>query len=164
MRDLTIRPARPDDLAPLTQRLGQERFFADRLDRQSNGRGVLLTAWHDGMVIGDVYLWLEPAEEQEIREHLPGTALVTHLEVHGDHRRLGAATRLLLAAEQLLALKGYEEVALVVEVTNRAVSTVYRRLGYQEWPNPSVKCYIPSDLDQHRHVEICNVMIKTLAG
>ena len=164
MRDLTIRPARPDDLTPLTRRLGQGRFFADRLDRQSRARGVLLTAWHAGLVIGDVYLWLEPAEEPEIREHLPGTPLVTHLEIHPEHRRIGVGTSLIGAAEQLLTAKGFDEVALAVEVNNRAAAKLYTRLGYQEWPHPPVKCYSPGDVNGHRLVEICNVMVKPLAG
>lgn len=164
MRDLTIRPARPDDLTSLIQRLGQARFFADRLDRQTDQRGVLLTAWRAGLVIGDVYLWLEPAEEPEIREHLPGTPLVTHLEIHPEHRRQGVGTSLIGAAEQLLTVAGHDQVALAVEVTNRAAAKLYTRLGYQEWPHPPVKCYSPGDDNGHRRVEICNVMVKPLAG
>lgn len=164
MRDLTIRPARPDDLTPLTRRLGQARFFVDRLDRQSMGRGVLLTAWHRGLVVGDVYLWLEPAEEPEIREHLPGTPLVTHLEIHPEHRRQGVGTSLIGAAEQWLADKGYDEVALAVEVTNRAAAKLYLRLGYQEWPHHLVECYSLGDHNGHRQREICRVMVKALPG
>jgi ribosomal protein S18 acetylase RimI-like enzyme len=164
MGDLTIRPARPDDLTSLTRRLGQDRFFADRLDRQSGGLGVLLTAWHRGLVIGDVYLWLEPAEEPEIREHLPGTPLVTHLEIHPEHRRMGVGTSLIGAAEQLLTREGFREVALAVEVNNHAAERLYRRLEYRQWPYPPVKCYSPGDVNGHRRVEICNVMVKTLTG
>lgn len=164
MRDLTIRPAQPDDLTSLTRRLGQARFFADRLDRQSDERGVLLTAWHGGLVIGDVYLWLEPAEEPEIREHLPDTPLVTHLEIHRDHRRMGVGTSLIGAAERLLTDGGFRRVALAVEVTNRAAARLYIRLGYREWPHPPVKCYSPGDVNGHRRVEICNVMVKPLTG
>ena len=87
MCGLRIRPARPGDLPSLVGRLGQEGYFADRLKREDAGRGVLLTAWRAGLVVGVVYLWLEPAEESEIRTHLPGTPLVTHLEIHPDHRR-----------------------------------------------------------------------------
>ncbi|MEV6236967.1 GNAT family N-acetyltransferase [Lentzea sp. NPDC051838] len=163
MRDLTIRPALPDDLASLTRRLGQDGYFADRLDRQSENRGVLLTAWHADVVIGDVYLWLEPAEEPEIREHLPGTPLVTHLEIHSEHRRRGLGTRLIGAAEELLTARGYDEVALAVELTNRAAAKLYDRLGYREWPHPPVKCYALGDHNGHRRAEICNVMVKPLA-
>lgn len=163
MLNLAIRPARRGDLASLTQRLGQRRFFADRLDRQDSGLGVLLTAWHEGVVVGDVYLWLEPAEEPEIREHLPGVPLVTHLEVHPDHRRQGLGTRILGAAERLLVSRGYSEVALAVEVSNTEAAKLYTRLGYQEWPHPQVKCYSPADRSGYRLVEICDVMVKELS-
>jgi GNAT superfamily N-acetyltransferase len=164
MRDLTIRPARPEDLTSLIRRLGQGRFFADRLARQRDERGVLLTAWHGGTVIGDVYLWLEPAEEPEIRTFLPGVPLVTHLEIHRDHRCLGAGTRLIRAAEQWLTRLGHAEVALAVEVNNRAAARLYTRLGYREWPHPPVTCYSPGDLNGHRRVELCFVMVKKLSG
>lgn len=163
MRDLIIRPAQSEDFASLTRRLGQGRYFADRLVRQRDDRGVLLTAWTGGTVIGDVYLWLERAEEPEIRTYLPDTPLITHLEVHRDHQRRGAGTRLIRAAEQFLVDRGYGEVALAVEVTNMAAAKLYTRLGYREWPHSSVKCYSPGDGNGHRRVEICNVMVKTLA-
>ncbi|ANZ39523.1 hypothetical protein BBK82_29220 [Lentzea guizhouensis] len=162
MGDLTIRPARPEDLGSLAERLGQDRYFADRLDRQSEGRGVLLTAWLDDLVIGNVYLWLEEAEEPEIRAHLPGTPLVTHLEIHRDHRRQGVGTSLIGEAERLLADRGHGEVALAVEVNNTAAAKLYLRLGYQDWGYSPVECYSPADENGHRDVEICDVMVKAL--
>ncbi|KOV88359.1 GNAT family N-acetyltransferase [Nocardia sp. NRRL S-836] len=163
MRDVTIRPARPEDLGSLAGRLGQDRFFADRLDRQSESRGVLLTAWRGGLVIGDVYLWLEPAEEPEIRRYLPETPLVTHLEIHRDHRRQGVGTSLIGAAERLLADRGHDEVALAVEIGNTAAAKLYTRLGYRDWGHSAVKCYSLADENGHRDVEICDVMVKALA-
>jgi GNAT superfamily N-acetyltransferase len=159
---LTIRPARPDDLTSLIQRLGQARFFADRLDRQSNKHGVLLTAWRDGLVIGDVYLWLGPAEEPEIREHLPRTPLITHLEIHPEHQRMGVGTMLIRAAEKLLVERGYDKVALAVELNNRVAAKLYDQLGYRDWAYQPIECYSLGDLNGHRRVEICNVMVKSL--
>jgi ribosomal protein S18 acetylase RimI-like enzyme len=164
MRGLRIRPAQPGDLPSLVGRLGQEGYFADRLKRQDADRGVLLTAWRTGLVIGVVYLWLEPAEEPEIRMHLPGTPLVTHLEIHPDHRRRGGGTSLIRAAEELLAHRGYAEVALAVEVNNIDAEKLYARLGYREWPHSLVDCFAPSDGHGHRAVEICKVLVKSLAG
>jgi GNAT superfamily N-acetyltransferase len=164
MHGLTIRPAQPEDLPSLARRMGQGQYFADRLDRQRTGRGVLLTAWRAGVVIGDVYLWLEPAEEPEIRTHLPGTPLVTHLEVHPDHQRLGAGTGLLLASEWLLARRGHGSVALAVEVGNDGAERLYTRLGFREWPHAWVKCYASSDGNGHRVAETCKVLVKSLPG
>lgn len=164
MRDLTIRPARPDDLGSLTRRLGQGRFFADRLARQSKGLGVLLTAWHADLVVGVVYLWLEDAEEPEILEHLPRTPLITHLEIHPEHRGMGVGTELIGEAERLLVSNGVREMALAVEVNNEAAARLYTRLEYREWPHGQVKCYSPGDLNGHRRVETCTVMVKSLTG
>lgn len=162
MRDLHIRPARFDDLAALTQSLGQEPFFTDRLDRQSRDLGVLLTAWRAGLPVGDVYLWLEPAEELEIRTHLPRTPLLNHVEVHKAHRGLGIGTNLVLEAEQMLALRKHRQVALAVEVTKPRLVKWYGRLGYVEWPHSEVTCYSHSDGNGIRKVEICRVLVKTL--
>lgn len=159
---MRIRPAQPEDLPSLARRMGQGQYFADRLDRQRKGRGILLTAWQAGMVIGDVYLWLEPAEEPEIRTHLPDTPLVTHLEIHPDHQRLGVGTSLLRASEWLLARRGYGEVALAVEVGNKGAERLYTRLGFREWPHSRVECRASGDGNGHRVVETCKVLVKCL--
>ncbi|MCR3748949.1 Acetyltransferase (GNAT) family protein [Lentzea californiensis] len=125
---------------------------------------MLLTAWQGDVVVGDVYLWLEEAEEPEIQAHLPGTPLLTHLEVHSDLRRKGVGTRLIRAAERLLAGRGYRDVALAVVVGNVDVERLYTRLGFQEWPHGHVKCYASSDGNGHRAAEICTVLVKDLTG
>src|ERR671930_1511936 len=99
MREVEIRQAQRGDLDILARTLGQRQFFADRLDRQDNERGVLLIAWAQGVPIGDVYLWLEKAEEPEIREYLPDVPLLTHLEVSPAHRNQGVGKLLIDKAE-----------------------------------------------------------------
>jgi ribosomal protein S18 acetylase RimI-like enzyme len=162
MSDLHIRPARAEDVAALVEELGQRRFFADRLERQASGRGLLLTAWQDDRPVGDVYLWLEPAEELEIRERLTGTPLLTHLEVHPALRQRGFGTELIRAAEHELADRGHDQVALAVEVTNHGAMRLYRRLGYEEWDHPPISCFALADDRGPRMVEICRVMVKQL--
>lgn len=163
MSDLRIRPAERTDLAALTEELGQRPFFTDRLNRQQDGRGLLLTAWLDNRPIGDVYLWLEPAEERPIRDHLPGTPLLTHLEIHPDHRKRGAGTMLIDAAEQALTDRGHEQVALAVEHRNQAAMRLYHRLGYREWPHSTVVCFALSDGDKPPVAETCRIMVKRLS-
>ncbi|KJK45098.1 hypothetical protein UK23_27120 [Lentzea aerocolonigenes] len=163
MSNLHIRPARPGDLGSLTRRLGQERFFADRLDRQADGRGVLLTAWCADVVVGVVHLWMEQAEEREIREHLPGVPLITHLEIHPDCRRTGVGTTLVQVAEKLLTAQGYDRIALAVGVGSADAGQLYARLGYRVWPHPPIRCCSVGDGHGHRQVEICNVLTKALA-
>jgi GNAT superfamily N-acetyltransferase len=162
MGNLHIRRARPTDLDVLIRELGQRRFFVDRFSRQATGLGMLLVAWRATRPIGIIYLWLEEAEEAELREHLPGTPILNHLEIHRDHRGGGTGTKLITAAERRLHKLGFEQVALAVEVTNRSAARLYTRLGYREWPHPTVKCYSLTDGRGQRHAEICRIMVKPL--
>ncbi len=164
MGNLHIRRARPADLGVLIRELGQRRFFADRFSRQARGLGALLVAWRDGRPIGVIYLWLEAAEEADIRRHLPGTPILNHLEIHADHRGGGIGTQLIEAAERRLYKLGFERVALAVEVTNGRAAELYMRLGYREWSHPTVMCYSLTDGRGQRHAETCRIMVKPLLG
>ena len=164
MGNLRIRRARPTDLEVLIRELGQGRFFDDRISRQKRGLGMLLTAWLGARPIGVLYLWLEKAEEAELRQHIPGTPILNHLEIHPDHRGGGTGTKLIKAAERRLRMLGFGEVALAVEITNRRAARLYARLGYREWPHSTVRCYSLTDGDSQGAVEICWIMVKTLNG
>jgi GNAT superfamily N-acetyltransferase len=133
-----IRPAARPDLPRLIAALRQPEYFADRLDRQAHDRGVLLVAWMADHPVGAVYLWLEPAEEPELRRHLPGTPLITHLEVRRPFRRRGVATALLNESHRYLSRCGHQQVALGVHLENRAALLLYHKLGYRQWPHPAV--------------------------
>jgi GNAT superfamily N-acetyltransferase len=94
-----VRPASDADLATLVAVLGERHFFTDRLARQQRGGGVLLVAWLDGRPVGEVFLACEPAEEPEVRRHLPGVPRLDHLEVVGPFQGRGIGTALIRAAE-----------------------------------------------------------------
>jgi GNAT superfamily N-acetyltransferase len=162
MGSLHIRRARSADLDVLIQELGQGRFFDDRICRQTKRLGVLLIAWWGDRPIGVIYLWLEDAEEVELREHLPGTPILNHLEIHPDHRNRGTGTKLIESAERRLRRLGFDKVALAVEITNGRAEQLYRRLGYEQWPHPNLRCFSLTDGDGERRVEICRIMVKTL--
>lgn len=165
MSDLEIRPARSDDLALLTQALGQSYFFADRLACQQDHRGVLFTAWKSGRPRGDVYLRLEPAEESEIRRYLPGVPFLTHVEVLEGYRNRGIGTRLIRAAERYLRELGHRRVGLAVEVSNTGAARLYRRLGYHRWEFAPVLCYsLLGATGTVRLAERCDVLVKPLSG
>lgn len=162
MGNVHIRRARPADLDVLIRELGRGRFFDDRICRQTKRLGMLLIAWRDDRPIGVIYLWLEDAEEAELREHLPGTPILNHLEIHPDHRSQGTGTKLIKAAERRLRRLGFDKVALAVEITNERAERLCQRLGYTEWAHPAVRCHSLADRDRERHVEICRVMVKPL--
>lgn len=144
--DLEIRPALPTDLTTLADALGDREFFADRIARQRGGRGVLLTAWEDSRPVGVVYVWLEPADEAEVRKYLPGVPLLHHLEVAAERRDHGIGTRLVKAAERVLLARGYDQVALAVELKNVGAARLYVRLGFRRWAHGRVVCYSETSL------------------
>lgn len=162
MDDPRIRRARAADYDVLVAELGQRRFFDDRFSRQANKLGMLLVAWRDDRPIGVIYLWLEDAEEPELREHLPGTPILTHLEIHPDHRGSGAGTALIQAAERRLRMLRYAQVALAVEIDNDGAARLYKRLGYEDWPHDTVQCLSLTDGDGERRIEICQIMVRRL--
>jgi ribosomal protein S18 acetylase RimI-like enzyme len=164
MSDVVIRPAQDADLAALVAMLADEDFFVDRLARQSAGHGVLLTAWKGDLPVGVVYLWLEPADEPELREHLPRVPLLNHIEVHPDHRNEGTGTLLLTEAENLLAVK-HDQVVLAVRTDNVDALRLYERLGYKEWPHSTVVCISMvrlADGSRKSCPERCYMLVKQL--
>jgi GNAT superfamily N-acetyltransferase len=156
-----IRKARADDLYALARSLGQWGFLIDRFDRQQAGLGELITAWSPaGRALGAVYLWLEQAEEPEIRDHLPDVPLLTHLEVAEPHRNRLVGTMLVTATEQKALAFGHTRLALAVWLGNPDAERLYQRLGYARWAHGQVHC---EDKFGDRNVEICNVLVKRLA-
>lgn len=163
--ELEVRPARHGDLPALATALGRPTLFADRLNRQRADLGLLLAAWLDGGPIGSVYLWWEPAEEPEIRQHLPGVPLLMQLEVLAGHRNRQVGSSLLVAAEHVLARRGHRRAALAVEVSNEAAARLYARHGFRQWDRPPVLCHTHEDLRAGGGpaTELCHILVKTLA-
>lgn len=162
MDKLHVRRARPGDLEALIRELGQAAVLDDRMSRQSKHLGMLLTAWRGNRPVGVIYLWLEDAEEAELQEHLPGVPILNHLKIHPNHRGRGIGTKLIKAAERRLRMVGFSQVALAVEMTNGRATRLYRRLGYEDWPHPPVRCYSLTDSTGERRVEICRIMVHAL--
>ncbi|WP_345568958.1 GNAT family N-acetyltransferase [Nonomuraea rosea] len=165
MGALEIRQAVHSELPAMVRSLGQWAYFSDRLTRQEAGHGLLLVAWDRGLAVGDVYVWLAPAEEPELRVHLPGVALLTHLEVLPRRRNRGIGSELLWSAEERLYAIGHEQVALGVGLDNDAAQRLYRRLGYVEWPYGEVATtevvYHP-DGGHELRPELCRIMVRQL--
>jgi GNAT superfamily N-acetyltransferase len=154
-----------DDLASLRLGLADDDvYYTDRLDRQHSGRGELLTAWFGIRPVGDVYLWFDPADEPEIRRHLPDVPLLQRARVAPEHRDKGIGTSLMMMAEDRLRLRGYERVALAVLSTNTSAARLYHRLGYQDWGHGLVSCS-PREAgrdETSNEVDICEILVKSL--
>lgn len=166
MTEPHVRPARLADLNSFAAALGDREFLTDRYERQRKGRGVLFLAWLDYRPAGDVYLWLEKAEEALIRWHLPGVPLIMHLEVHRELRNQGIGQALVGAVECHLAEQGHDRVALAVRTDNPDAARLYARLGYRDWGHGEVTCYALRPLAGGgvlEEPERCHVLTKDLA-
>lgn len=163
--DVEIRSGADGDLAALVAVLGQREYFSEHLARQRDGHGVLLVAWVGGRPVGDVFLAWTPADEPEIREHLPGVPQLTHLEVLDSVRRRGVGTALIHAAEDLARGSGHDRIALAVGLDNRNARRLYEHLGYVDWGQGTVVVsWVERDHDGPpvRSSEICDVLVKRL--
>jgi ribosomal protein S18 acetylase RimI-like enzyme len=159
-----VQPARYADLARLSD-MPDTGFFADRFERQKNGRGVLFIAWLHDEPVGDVYLWLEDAEESLLRKNLPGVALLTHLEVFPGYRDLGIGTRIIEVAERHLNGLGRRRAALAVRKDNERAARLYHRLGYTDWGHGLLVCFADVTCPGGRSgvaPELCHVLAREL--
>lgn len=167
MVGVKIQPAGDDDLRALARSLGNRNLFIERLARQKRGRGLLLVAWLGSEPVGTIYLWLEPAEEPEIRERLPGAPLLHHLLVQAAHQKRGVGRALIAAAEDHLYSLGHRIVALGVDPNNHAAIRMYERLGYVSWPYPPISTTFQMFLRNGERLSIgdlCLVLVKDLAA
>ncbi len=162
-----IRPAGPGDLSHLLSALGQEHYFADRLDRQAAGRGVLLVALIDSRPVGHVYLSLEPAEEEDLRRYLPGVPLLCHLEVLPELRSRGIGSAIMTTAEAELRRRGHRMVVLGVDLDNHRAAELYHRLRYRPWaygPVETTREVVRPDGRTERVPDKCRIFVKKLSG
>lgn len=165
MTGLNVRKADFDDLTSLEQAFGEPAYFADRFERQKNGRGVLFSAWFDRKAVGHAYLWLEEAEEPPIAQYLPGVPLLTHLRVLPEYRNRRFGTRLIAEVQDYLRLDGHWHVALATRTDNDEAIRLYQRLGYRDWGRGLVECVAvrtKPDGDVEYEAEECLVLIRRL--
>jgi GNAT superfamily N-acetyltransferase len=95
------------------------------LDRLDQPGGEWLVAWDDGTPVGHLHLdWrTDPPELQG-------------LFVDETHRRRGIAIRLSTEAENLVRVRGFDRIALDVDVDAPGPRALYEKLGYREKGTP----------------------------
>lgn len=160
-----VRTARAADVQSFIAAFGDRGFFVDRMNRQLRGKGTLFFAWLGTRPAGDVYVWLEEAEEPPIRWHLQGVPLLTHLEVQPDLRNRGIGRKLVDVAEQYLAGLGCDRVAMAVRTDNGDAARLYERLGYRDWGHGEIVCHAQRTLPGGGVLvepERCHVLVKYL--
>jgi ribosomal protein S18 acetylase RimI-like enzyme len=95
------------------------------LHRLDQDGGEYLVAWEDGIPIGHAHVdWRhDPPEVQDVF-------------VDEAHRRRGVASRLSASAENLVRERGFDTIALDVDVENTPARALYEKLGYRERGTP----------------------------
>jgi GNAT superfamily N-acetyltransferase len=95
------------------------------LSRLEQPGGEYLIAWEDGVPIGHAHLdWRhDPPELQDVF-------------VDEGHRRRGIAIRLSEAAEERIRERGFDRIALDVDVDAPGPRALYEKLGYREKGTP----------------------------
>jgi ribosomal protein S18 acetylase RimI-like enzyme len=114
---IEIRTLRSDELEVVDRYLP-----LNRLDQPG---GEWLVAWDGDEPVGHAHLdWrADPPELQDVFVAEP-------------HRRRGVAAALSGAAEELVRARGYDRIALDVDVDNAAARALYEKLGYRERGTP----------------------------
>ncbi len=137
---MAIRPATDADSPHF-----EDAFFADRVARQTSGRGVLLTSWNDMELIGHLYIRVEPPEQPAVRMALPAVPFIQAITITPQHQGNGHARDLVTAAERLLHTHGHTKVGIAVPVEHVDAARLFTRLGYREQPHSP---HLPA----HRHL------------
>ncbi|MFP6745351.1 MAG: GNAT family N-acetyltransferase [Alphaproteobacteria bacterium] len=149
MKDINIRPARPDDRALLldlltlfqdderaihpNRRPGVEIAEAAVAEiERDNGahNGITLIAERDGEVVGFVACH-DGHDDALIYEALRDHGYVSDIFVRHAHRGHGVGSALLDAAEDYLAKRGFIRVRLWVLVDNSHSRAIYEKRGYR---------------------------------
>jgi ribosomal protein S18 acetylase RimI-like enzyme len=109
-------------LSPAELELVDEQLPLHRLDQDG---GEYLVAWEDGVPVGHAHVdWRhDPPEVQDVY-------------VDEAHRRRGIAATLSEAAEELVRARGFDRIALDVDVENAPARALYEKLGYRERGTP----------------------------
>ena len=114
---IEIRPLAPDEIDAVDQQLP--------LHRLDQPHGEYVVAWEEGVPVGHAFVdWrADPPELQDV--YVPEA-----------QRRRGIAQQLSVAAEELVRARGYDRIALDVDVENTAARALYEKLGYREHGTP----------------------------
>jgi ribosomal protein S18 acetylase RimI-like enzyme len=162
--DVVIRPARPDDLPKLEWFGKYWRFrnlFRQTYADQQTGRRLMLVADAGGFPVGQVFIQFDANEPRYAdgrrRAYLYSLRVLEPFQGHG----LG--TRLIRAAEEVIAARGFDEVTIAVAKDNPNARRLYERLGYRVFAEDTgCWSFMDPDGQWQRVTEPCYVLEKHL--
>ena len=133
MLDVVVKPLMEDNLLLLNQAIRREPFtHYERYLSQCSGILNYLIAWCDGLPIGIVMVRWKGKSLPVLERRYPGCPHLIDLYVVAAYRGCGVGTRLMLAAEQAVRVRGYAHLGLSVALQNRRARDLYERRGYQD--------------------------------
>lgn len=120
------------------------------LRRGTGGSVQCLAATVAGVPVGKAVVDFGPCAGRSGIEFPPAGALIAELEVHPGFRGRGIGTRMVRAAEEVIARRGRSEARIAVDDDNLAARRLYERLGYrpvdsrraewvERWPDGRVR-------------------------
>ncbi len=121
-----------------------------RLEKKK-GSGYVLKACINERILGAVFLIL--VSEEELSPYSPGWWIFSLL-VNRRYRRLGIGEDLLHTALQEAKGRGAKEVNLMVAESNKAATSLYRKMGFQENSNPKVDALMEDELKRGKSKRI----------
>lgn len=161
--DIRIEPADEKDVLDCVASPADQRFFLDRI-RRGPGAGHAFLAFQGSVAVGHVYLRLEAAEEEQIRDLLPGVPLLERLRVFDPHRNQSVGRQLVAAVEDAARRANRRQLALGVDVREPHPIDFYLKLDYKEWEHGLVKTSTEEKIDGRweRKPEFCRIFVKEL--
>jgi GNAT superfamily N-acetyltransferase len=164
VRDLEIMRAGPAQLSALGHVFGPYygRLYAERAALP----GAVLVAVTGGRPVAAMYVSTDRPAEHQIVDHLGEVPMLHRLLVHEAVRRRRVGTRLVLDAEAWLRARGYDRVAVGVDLENHDADLFWRSLDYREWPYGLLKTYREHEVDGVgvMQPDECRVFTKDLLG
>jgi GNAT superfamily N-acetyltransferase len=164
-----VKPVSRDSLLLLERYLpyGPPEKHAERLKRQKQGEVIYLVAWHEGVPVGHALLKWRGAAEEHLTSHFQGNCPdIEDLLVDERYRSRGVGTQILLAAEQLVAEKGFRQIGLGVATQNHRAHNLYMRLGFRSIglpPHREQGQYLDTDGQVATWEEACIYLVKLLS-
>lgn len=160
--DVSIRTAADEDVRKLVEDRHDRYHFLEHL---GSDRGILLFALLGEVLVGHLFVRTGAAEEDELRDGLPGVPLLQHLRVMGDHQGRGIGRRLLAEAENRLLVLRHDRVALGVHPGNTRAISLYLWTGFAAWRDQPIVTHrvdVGEDGTTVRTAEPCLVFVKDL--